>query len=222
MLNRTIPLLALALTALPALAGAKDGLRHGGWDTLAADGILVDSRPLSDCLVASAPGARCLPAEEFFGPDGRLANFRDILWLLGTAGLDGNEAIAIFDDGGSVKDVVGAITYLAGQRSVTIVTSAPRAMTAAGRERATTRERVYQAPMRDDLIVLPHETAGAGTIVAANDRGALIRFAALDGREKVLLYGRATSVTSRWWWAVAATLLIAAGFLRWRKGPCSS
>lgn len=192
--------------------------------------VVIDARPLSVCERGSVPEARCLPAEDFFGPDGRLANFRDILWLLGTAGLDGSESVAVRGEGDNAKHVVAAILFLAGQRSVTVVAGGDALPVLPGRRRGVTREKVYQAAMRDDRIVLPHELSRYQTgavITAAEDRRALVQFALAyrqDDALQVLLGGvggSQASWRSWWWWLMAVAVVVTAGLFRWRKARCN-
>lgn len=192
----------------------------------AGDMVVVDARPLSECGRGSVIEARCLPAEDFFAPNGRLANFRDVLWMLGTVGLDGSESVAVLGDDGNAKDVVAAILFLAGQRSVTAVVARPDEAGSPGRQRGMTREKVYEAAMRDDRIVLPHETRAGSVIAAADDRSALVQFAAAYGRDdavRVLLGGAGEhgAVSRQWWWLVVAAAGVIAVIIRWRKARCN-
>ena len=130
--------------------------------------VPVDSRALSACRERTLPGARCLPAADFLGPHGRLASVRDRLWLLGTAGLTGNEHVLVIGQAPEERDFVAGILYLAGQKKVSILTR-PVARGAGvdtsalepGEPRAVTRQAVFQGPMRDHLIVLRGELAEA-------------------------------------------------------------
>ncbi|MDP2811126.1 MAG: hypothetical protein Q8O34_13345, partial [Rhodocyclaceae bacterium] len=84
----------------------------------ASGAVVIDSRPLADCKRASLSGARCLPAEDFLGPQRRLPSERDILWLLGTAGLAGSETVLVVGQDATARDFVAGLLYLAGQKSV--------------------------------------------------------------------------------------------------------
>lgn len=146
-------LFALALIAAPAEAAGDFAYtqRVGAGETV------IDSRPLVDCKRASLPGARCLPAEEFLGPQRRLPSERDILWLLGTAGLAGSETALVVGQDATARDFVAGLLYLAGQKSVHILSGPmPRldGRAEGGQERGMVRSAVRTAPMRDSLWVL--------------------------------------------------------------------
>ena len=83
--------------------------------------VIVDVRPQELCLKGSLSGARCLPAADFFGPHGRLVNFPDLSWLLGTAGLSGSEHVFVVGISPLKRDFVAGMLYLAGQEKVTIL-----------------------------------------------------------------------------------------------------
>ena len=149
--------LLAALIALPAQA-AQD---FAYASRVEPGAVIVDSRPLSACRVKSLPGARCLPAEDFLGPHRRLPDARDILWLLGTAGLGGAEEVLVVGESAQSRDFLAGLLYVAGQRSVRVLTEPVGRVLAAdaapGRERGMTREAVFAAPMRDRLLVLQNE-----------------------------------------------------------------
>ncbi|MCF8177569.1 MAG: hypothetical protein K9J74_03595 [Sulfuritalea sp.] len=128
-----------------------------------AGAIIIDSRPLVDCRQATLPNARCLPAEDFLGPHRRLPGDRDILWLLGTVGLDGSETVLVVGQDAIARDFVAGLLYLAGQRHVRVLTEpltrvlAGRSDGAPGQQRGIIRSAVFVAPMRDERVVLRHE-----------------------------------------------------------------
>jgi len=127
-------------------------------------GFIVDTRKPESCEAASLKGARCLPARDLLGPHKRLANFSGLIWLLGTAGLTGEEHVLVTGDQSTNKEFIAGVLYLAGQRKVSVLTSPlkslPEGKMAPGISRSKTRENVYQAAMRSDLIVLRSELAG--------------------------------------------------------------
>lgn len=201
-------LLVLALTAMPASAASDFaytqnvdlGALCGAGTPRCGQVAVIDTRPLADCRRASLPGARCLPAEDFLGPQRRLPSERDILWLLGTAGLAGSETALVVGRDATESDFVGGLLYLAGQKSVRILTGPlPRLANGAGggRERGMVRSVVWTAPMRDRLWVLgaeilrdkptlidahghtPAQIAADGVVVAADAYQALARFTQL-------------------------------------------
>ncbi len=146
-------LLAVALMSSPAWAVSDFAYTQ----KVAAGETVIDTRSLANCKRASLPGARCLPAEDFLGPQRRLPSERDILWLLGTAGLDGSETVLVVGQDSTARDFVAGLLFLAGQKSVRILTGAlPRlaASAVAGRERGMVRSAVWTAAMRDHLWVL--------------------------------------------------------------------
>ncbi|MFN6962031.1 MAG: hypothetical protein ACK4N6_07285, partial [Rhodocyclaceae bacterium] len=149
-----------ACVALPAWAAADFGTTQ----KIGAGDTAVDVRPLEQCKAASLPGARCLPPTEFLGQRGQLPSERDLLWLLGTAGLDGSERVVVAGDLAGAREFVAGLLYLAGQREVRVLTTpltplvATRGDATPGQERALIRSTVFTAPMRDHLwIVHPRE-----------------------------------------------------------------
>ncbi|CAG1019354.1 partial Putative thiosulfate sulfurtransferase, partial [Burkholderiaceae bacterium] len=128
--------------------------------------VAVDARPLAACREKSLAGARCLPAEDFLGPHNRLPSARDLLWLLGTAGLSGEETVLVVGQDVLARDFVAGLLHVAGQRSVRVLTEPvgrlleQGAAAGAGRERGMIREAVFAAPMRDGLLLLRDELRG--------------------------------------------------------------
>ncbi|MCW5594603.1 MAG: hypothetical protein KIT42_01900 [Rhodocyclaceae bacterium] len=152
--------LAALLFALPAQAAEDFAYVRSA----AVEGsVVVDTRPLADCRAKSLADARCLSAEDFLGPQRRLPSARDVLWLFGTAGLTGEEGVLVVGQDAAARDFVAGLLYIAGQRSVRVLTEplgrAFEAGAAAGpgRERGMIREAVFVAPMRDNLLVLRDE-----------------------------------------------------------------
>ncbi|MCB1892430.1 MAG: hypothetical protein KDF48_09440, partial [Rhodocyclaceae bacterium] len=152
--------LAALLFALPAQAAEDFAYVRSA----AVEGsVVVDTRPLADCRAKSLADARCLSAEDFLGPQRRLPSARDVLWLFGTAGLTGEEGVLVVGQDAAARDFVAGLLYIAGQRSVRVLTEplgrAFEAGAAAGpgRERGMVREVVFAAPMRDGLLVLRDE-----------------------------------------------------------------
>lgn len=187
-----------------ALAHADGAFRYAA--SAAADEVVIDSRPLADCKRTSLPGARCLPADDFLGPHRSLPNERDILWLLGTAGLDGGEAVLVVGQDAMARDFVAGLLYLAGQRQVRVLTEplarilAGRADASSGQERGIVRAAVFAAPMRAERVVLKQELVReieAGTTTL------------LDGRNELEYWGE-TARGARGGHLPGATLLPAA------------
>jgi len=154
--------LAILLAATGA-AAASDDFAYVREIPAGASVVIVDARALDDCKAKSLAGARCLPSADFLGPQRRLPDARNLLWLLGTAGLAGDERVLVVGQDVAARDFVAGLLHLAGQRSVLVLTDpvarllASGAASGPGRERATIREAVFEAPMRDDLLVLRTE-----------------------------------------------------------------
>ncbi|OHC67191.1 MAG: hypothetical protein A3H93_09965 [Rhodocyclales bacterium RIFCSPLOWO2_02_FULL_63_24] len=187
-------LFALALIAAPAWAASDFAYTR----KVGAGEAVIDSRPLADCSRASLPGARCLPAEDFLGTSRQLPSARDILWLLGTAGLDGSESVLVVGQDETARDFVAGLLYLAGQKSVRILSEPLRTQGhGAGAARGVVRSTVWTAPMRDRLWVLgadilrnkpalidarqakPKSSASGAVVVADDAYQAIARFTQL-------------------------------------------
>lgn len=171
MLTRTARQLLLFL-ALPLSAAPTAAADIAYVTQPPADALVVDARPLDRCAAASLAGARCLPADEIVGPHGRLANFRDILWFFGTAGLTGAEHVLVVGEGHQDRDFMAGVLFLAGQRQVSVLIVPPgRLADSPGTVRSTTRTAVYQKPMRDTLMLTTRELAGAPGVPLLDGRG---------------------------------------------------
>jgi thiosulfate/3-mercaptopyruvate sulfurtransferase len=131
--------------------------------------IVVDARPLRDCEKRTITGAHCLPALDLLGPHGRLISFRNILWRLGSAGLSGSEEVVVVGDRPEVREFVGGVLYLAGQRKVDLLSTpitgrgavARASLGSPGRVPGSTRNPVFQGRVRERLIVFREELARA-------------------------------------------------------------
>lgn len=160
---RAALLLALGLAAAPAWAGEDFAYVRDAAAALASGAVAVDARPQASCEASSIAGARCLPASDFLGRHGQLPSWRDVLWLLGTAGLSGAETVLVVGQDARERDFVAGMLYLAGQQRVLILAEpVPRVLAAGvgggpGARRAFAREGVFAAPMRDRLVILAHE-----------------------------------------------------------------
>ena len=123
--------------------------------------VIVDVRPQELCLKGSLSGARCLPATDFFGLHGRLVNFPDLSWLLGTAGLSGSEHVFVLGISPLKRDFVAGMLYLAGQEKVTILRLSLAELDAkplrAGLKRANIRSAVHSTPFRAEMIIFRNE-----------------------------------------------------------------
>jgi len=160
------PVLSVLLVSTGAIAAGGDFTYVRAVPTDAGT-VIVDTRAADACRTTSLEGARCLPSADFLAPQGRVPDERNLLWLLGTAGLSGDEHILIVGEDAVARDFVAGILHVAGQRDVRVLTEpvsrllASGAKAAPGRERASIREAVYTAPMRDDLVVLRSELVAA-------------------------------------------------------------
>lgn len=153
--------LALALAA-GAVRGADDFAYQRSYTSVPGQ-VVLDTRPLDECRQQTLVEARCLPPSEFLGPGRRLPNERDLLWLLGTARLTGNEDVLVVGQDATARDFVAGLLYWAGQHKVRVLTD-PMArvlkhtkVTAPGQERDFARAVVFEAPMRDEVVLLKHE-----------------------------------------------------------------
>ena len=129
---------------------------------------VVDARAEETCLRYTVRGARCLPAADFLGPHGRLASFREIYWLLGTAGLSDQAHVLVVGDDPSERDFVAGMLYLCGQRKVSVLTipiargaGLEQTQMGPGTGRGMTRAPIYQGVVREGRIVLRAELAQA-------------------------------------------------------------
>lgn len=179
---------AAGVALAPGVAGASAALGYVSSAPAAGAVTVVDARAQAACLAKSVRGAHCLPAADFLGPHGRLASFRQIFWLLGTAGLSGREHVLVVGDDPVERDFVAGMLYLSGQRKVSILTRAvsqgtglaPDAL-GPGTPRAMVRNPIYQGAVRGDDIVLRTELA---RMLAAHSAPAM-----LDGRSDAEYWG---------------------------------
>ena len=155
------PVLAVLFVALSAGAAEDFTYVRAAAQTEAA--VIVDARPFADCRAKSLADARCLPAGDFLGPQRRLPSARDLLWLLGASGLSGEENVLVVGQDAAARDFVAGLLWVAGQRSVHVLTEPVGrlleggAAAGPGRERGMIRETVFTAPMRDGLLLLRDE-----------------------------------------------------------------
>lgn len=182
--------LALGFALSVTAAEASDFFYVGdATSALNAGAAVVDSRPLALCLERSLKNARCLPADDFLGPHRRLASLFDIRWALGTAGLTGEETVLVAGDDPIARDFVAGVLYLAGQREVAVLrapigrdSGGPSAVLAPGTGRGLTREKIFQAPARDELWLLRGDLAAGVT-----GRSSLVL---VDGRSEGEFWGQ--------------------------------
>lgn len=164
--NPTTALFALGVALAATGAEAASRLDYVSDASTASRAIVVDAREQAACVQRSIRGAHCLPAADFLGPHGRLASFRQIFWLLGTAGLSGKEHVLVAGDDAGQRDFVAGMLYLCGQRKVSILVPAlstgaglPPERMGPGEPRAMTRQPIYLGTARGEEIVLRSELA---------------------------------------------------------------
>ena len=117
------PVARAALMVLAVLTGGNSAFAGELIPVVASlqhhrEAVVVDARPGPECLKATIPGALCLSLDNVLNVKGRLANMRDIRWLLGSFGLSGNEYVVIFADETVRRDGMATVLYLAGQARV--------------------------------------------------------------------------------------------------------
>lgn len=184
--GRRLALLAAGLLATQVWAAGDLAYAQ----KVGAGETVIDTRPLDACRQASLPGARCLPPAELLGPGRSLPSERDLLWLLGTLGLTGEEAVLVAGDTASGRDFVAGLLYLSGQRRVRVLdrpltpllSTDPDARP--GETRGMVRNAVFIAPMRDSLWIVRDDErsatadtdAGKSPILAADAYTAMIQF----------------------------------------------
>ena len=178
-----------ALIALGAQGStASNFAYHQDASSVSSGWVVVDSRTAQQCEVATIASARCLPAADFFGPHRRLASIAEIAWLLGTAGLDGNESVLVIGDDATDRDFVAGMLFIMGQRQVRILAdhvsrlvSSNKLPKYAGVARSQVRETVYSASSRTRNVVFGLE------LFRMYSRGAEPRL--LDGRSEKAFWG---------------------------------
>ena len=114
-----------------------------------ADMVFVDAGTVAKCLEAARPGALCLSLDRVLNQEGRLANMRDVRWLLGSYGLTGDEGVVIYADDEKTRDAMAAIFYLAGQDRVSrLIDSAQVDSTGKGVAGALSRRALFVGKVR--------------------------------------------------------------------------
>ena len=141
----------LVIVAAAPAAASGDALTFVDRPTIDSQTRVIDVRDQKSCEKVSLAGARCLPAAELFESDGRPVGFHTLRWLLGTVGLSGNERVLVV--GADVGDAtaVGALLFLAGQRTVDVLNqpmTAPPKRRRGQRAQPHPRGRVHRAHAR--------------------------------------------------------------------------
>lgn len=168
-----LPLLAASFAAHAALVPWKETV-------LPARSVVVDARPLADCVAGSLGGARCLPASEFVDSKGRLAPWREIVWLFSTARLTGDETVLVMAERNEDFLLVAGLLHLAGQKQVYVAVQQASTLlrhlaAAPGTSRDFARQVAYTARFREGLIVFSHEFDGRRQVRVARVSGPVRR-----------------------------------------------
>lgn len=180
------PAACVALMVLAVLTGGNSAFAGELIPVVASlqlhrEAVVVDARPGVECLKATIPGALCLSLDNVLNVKGRLANIRDIRWLLGSFGLSGNEYVVIFADEAVRRDGMAAILYLAGQAHVSRLDDGVAVeLIGRGRSGALSREAPFAQKVRiRHLIPAPlgrtHQTELAEFVAEVN-RDASVSF----------------------------------------------
>ncbi len=144
--------------------------------------VFIDTGPMESCLSSGFAGTWCLPADHFLYPDGQLAGFRDINWLVGTYGLEEDSVAVVFgDDEEDLRFVAGAL-FLIGAASVKLwkgEASDIGKLTGSGRSvtQGLLRLNYFANPVRDRFIALDSELRsffgqGSGLSMSKSPAGA--------------------------------------------------
>ena len=180
------PVARAALMVMAVLTGANSAFAGELIPVVASlqlhrEAVVVDARPGPECLKATIPGALCLSLDNVLNVKGRLANMRDIRWLLGSFGLSGNEYVVIFADEAVRRDGMATILYLAGQAQVSRLDEGVEVeLVGRGRSGALSRETPFSQKVRiRHLIPAPlgrtHQTELAEFVAEVN-RDASVSF----------------------------------------------
>lgn len=142
-------LMAGAMFAKAHIATADDLIPVVSSLNFTKDVVFVDARADEKCLQGTRPGALCLSLDKVLNAEGRLANMRDVRWLLGSYGLIGIEHVAIYADDAKIRDSLAAIFYLAGQDRVSrLVEDAKVDLNGRGITGALSRQNLFVGKVR--------------------------------------------------------------------------
>ena len=144
-----VAFIAALVFAKPYTALADDLIPMVSSLNAPADMVFVDAGTVAKCLEAARPGALCLSLDRVLNQEGRLANMRDVRWLLGSYGLTGDEGVVIYADDEKTRDAMAAIFYLAGQDRVSrLIDSAQVDSTGKGVAGALSRRALFVGKVR--------------------------------------------------------------------------
>lgn len=162
---------------------------------------VLDVRPQKQCIENSVAGAVCMPLEDLFADNSRLANFSGVFWLLGTLGLSGAETVTIVGASERRRLVMAGLLYAAGQREIVIFNGNLNKLIATesgessgrleiefapGSKRSTTRTQVFTELSRTHLLLTRSELI---QIVSDMNQGGAHTLL-LDGRTESEYWGR--------------------------------
>jgi len=159
------PVLFFALLGCGAADGAS-ALSYIGSLRAArtANTVVLDTRPAARCETRSVAGARCLPPSALLGPHGRLPAFRQLVWVLGTAGLTGRETVVVAGDDPQRRGFVAGVLFLLGQAQVRVLSprltallNAHRVPVGTGTGTSMVAQPLFQGQARAGLIVFRGE-----------------------------------------------------------------
>ena len=149
---------------------------------------VVDTRPTQQCARQTLAGGHCLAPEDLLGPRHRLPAFRQLVWVLGTAGLSGKGTVVVAGESAQRRDFVAGVLFLLGQHRVVVLARPlselldsgqwPRGP---GRQRAMAARPLFQGAARARLLVFRSELARA---LHASRSPTL-----LDGRARAAYWG---------------------------------
>ena len=173
---------------------------------LARQSRIIDVRPEEQCVEITLAGAVCLPLEDIFADNTRLANFSGLFWLLGTLGLSGTETVTIVGDSEHRRHVAAGLLYAAGQNQVVIFDTKISGFIAdtigggssdgfskslklelgSGKKRATTRTKVFTELSRTHLLLTKAEVVQSVSDSTKGKTSTML----IDGRAESEYWGR--------------------------------
>ena len=144
-----VAFIAALVFAKPCTAPADELIPAVSSLNAPADIVFVDAGTVTKCLETAHPGALCLSLDRVLNKEGRLANMRDVRWLLGSFGLTGDERVVIYADDEKTRDAMAAVLYLAGQDRVgRLINSAQVDFTGQGVAGALSRRALFVGKVR--------------------------------------------------------------------------
>lgn len=161
-----IPLLFAALAAAAAVRAQTPAFAFADKPSLLASPAVtvIDTRSRQQCERETVGAAHCLSPADLLGPHGRLPSFREIYWVLGTAGLDGQGTVAVVGDDPVRRDFVAGMLFLCGQprvlvmtRPVSVLLETPGVQRGPGVPRAILAAPLFAAPARSRLVMFRGE-----------------------------------------------------------------